>query len=139
VRPSWIATFWADAGVPVSATVQHLGSIAGDSVVRPVLARGVVMKDRRKQAATTVLDLRATSPQRLWHCACSETVEGGFDHSAMMWHRCHPPPDFTYPSFSSKGRELFLPDRICSASISVHIDGKRGRPTHCASSAAMPT
>ena len=78
-----IATFWADAlrQAGFSATVQRyfLGSIAGDLPPDQCQPEVWLTKDDEKQAASTVLDALQNRPQRLWHCACGETVEGGFD------------------------------------------------------------
>ena len=78
-----IATFWADALTQAgfSATVQRyfLGSIAGDLPPDQCLPEVWLLRDDEKAAAGAVLDALQNRPQRRWHCACGETVEGGFD------------------------------------------------------------
>jgi hypothetical protein len=78
-----IAAFWADAlqQAGFSATVQRyfLGSIAGDLPPDQCLPEVWLMKDDEKQAASVALHALQNRPQRLWHCACGETVEGGFE------------------------------------------------------------
>lgn len=78
-----IASFWADAlrQAGFSATVQRyfLGSIAGDLPPDQCLPEVWLTKDDEKEAASVVLDDLQNRPQRLWRCACGETVEGGFD------------------------------------------------------------
>ena len=78
-----IATFWADAlqQAGFSATVQRyfLGSIAGDLPPDQCLPEVWLLRDDEKAAAGALLDALQNRPQRRWHCACGETVEGGFD------------------------------------------------------------
>ena len=78
-----MATFWADVlkQAGFSATVQRyfLGSIAGDLPPDQCLPEVWLLHDDEKEAADVVLNALRNRPQRLWHCACGETVEGGFE------------------------------------------------------------
>ncbi len=78
-----MATLWADVlkQAGFSATVQRyfLGSIAGDLPAEQCLPEVWLLHDDEKDAATALLNAWRYRPQRLWHCVCGETVEGGFD------------------------------------------------------------
>jgi len=82
-----LATLWADAlrGEGISALVQRefLAGVAGELPPDQCLPEVWVADDEQLPLARRLLaDLRQP-PQRRWHCACGELVEGGFE---QCWH-----------------------------------------------------
>jgi len=78
-----IAALWADAltqaGIAASVQRYFLGSVAGE--LPPDQCQPEVWLTHREDEARAKALLHALQnrPQRRWHCACGELVEGGFD------------------------------------------------------------
>ena len=78
-----IATLWADslcqAGIDASVQRQFLTSVAGELPPDQCLPEIWLRHDEQLAQARILLDDLQHVPQRLWDCACGETVEGGFE------------------------------------------------------------
>ncbi|MFO1246303.1 MAG: DUF2007 domain-containing protein [Ramlibacter sp.] len=79
-----IAALWVDmlcqAGLPATLQRYFLGSVAGDLPPDQCLPEVWLTHDEQEPQARALLRELQHRPQRLWVCACGETVEGGFDH-----------------------------------------------------------
>ena len=88
-----IATFWSDvlcqAGIPASVQRQFLGSAAGELPPDQCLPEIWITHDHQADEARRLLDQVLSLPQRRWHCACGELVEGGFE---SCWNCGRPMP-----------------------------------------------
>jgi len=78
-----IAAFWVDAlrqaGIEASMQGYFLGSAAGELPPDQCLPQIWLMDDAQESRARALLHELTHRPQRLWRCACGETVEGGFE------------------------------------------------------------
>jgi hypothetical protein len=88
-----IAAFWVDvlrqAGFDASVQRYFLGAAAGELPPDQCLPE-VWLRDATQEAgARALLDALQSTPQRRWHCACGERVEGGFD---CCWQCGRPMP-----------------------------------------------
>lgn len=88
-----IAAMWADtlqeAGIAASVQRQFLSGIAGEMPPDQCLPEIWVLHDEQEAAARALLQELAHLPQRHWHCACGEEVEGGFE---SCWNCGRPMP-----------------------------------------------
>ena len=88
-----IAAFWADAlcSAGFEARVQRyfLGAAAGELPPDQCLPEVWLLDAQQEVAARQVLRALQSAPQRRWHCACGELVEGGFD---SCWQCGRPMP-----------------------------------------------
>lgn len=82
-----LAMLWADllceAGMPASVQRQYLGAAAGHLPPHECLPEIWLDHAEHLEPARSLLDALQNLPQRLWHCRCGETVEGGFE---QCWH-----------------------------------------------------
>jgi hypothetical protein len=78
-----IAALWADtlreAGIAASVQRQFLSGIAGELPPDQCLPEIWLLHDEQEAAARALLQQLMNLPQRRWHCACGEEVEGGFE------------------------------------------------------------
>ena len=78
-----IAALWADAlqQAGFSASVQRyfLGGLAGELPPDQCLPEVWLAHDHEESRAKELLYHLQNMPQRRWHCACGEIVEGGFE------------------------------------------------------------
>lgn len=78
-----IATLWVHAlreeGLAVSVQREYLGAVVGQLPPDQCLPEVWVEDDDQFEAATRALQALQNRPQRRWHCACGELVEGGFE------------------------------------------------------------
>jgi hypothetical protein len=88
-----IAALWADmlgqAGIHASVQRQFLSSVAGEIPPDQCLPEIWVTDDEQVDAAKAFLEQLRRIPQRRWHCACGEFVEGGFE---SCWNCGRPMP-----------------------------------------------
>lgn len=88
-----IAALWADtlreAGIAASVERQFLSGAAGQLPPDQCLPEIWIVHDEQEAAARTLLRQLQTLPQRRWHCACGELVEGGFE---SCWQCGRPMP-----------------------------------------------
>jgi hypothetical protein len=88
-----IAALWADAlcraGFDASVQRYYLGAAAGDLPPDQCLPEVWLMDPSQEAAARQMLAALQSVPQRRWHCACGELVEGGFD---SCWQCGRPMP-----------------------------------------------
>jgi hypothetical protein len=78
-----IAAMWVDtlreAGIAASVERQFLSGAAGQLPPDQCLPEIWIVHDQQEAAARTLLEQLQSLPQRRWHCACGEVVEGGFE------------------------------------------------------------
>ena len=78
-----IATLWADAlsheGIAASVQRQYLSSVAGEMPPDQCLPEVWISDSAQEVRARDLLYQLQHLPQRRWHCACGELVEGGFE------------------------------------------------------------
>jgi len=78
-----IAAMWVDtlreAGIAASVERQFLSGAAGQLPPDQCLPEIWIAHEEQEAAARTLLQQLQTLPQRRWHCACGEIVEGGFE------------------------------------------------------------
>ena len=78
-----IATLWADAlqqaGLTASVQRYYLGGLAGELPPDQCLPEVWLARDEEAPRAQALLHALQNMPQRRWHCACGELVEGGFE------------------------------------------------------------
>ncbi len=87
-----IATLWAHAlredGIATSVQREYLGAAAGQLPPDQCLPEVWIDDDVQFELARRLLRALQRRPQRQWHCACGEFVEGGFEQcwccGAMM-------------------------------------------------------
>ena len=87
-----IATLWVHAlhedGIAASVQREYLGAAAGQLPPDQCLPEIWIEDDAQFVLAQAALRDLQHRPQRRWHCACGELVEGGFDQcwqcGAMM-------------------------------------------------------
>ena len=78
-----IATLWADAlkveGIAASVQRQYLVGVAGELPPDQCLPEVWIQDEAQEERARELLYQLQHVPQRRWHCACGELVEGGFE------------------------------------------------------------
>jgi hypothetical protein len=78
-----VAALWVDmlrqAGIAASVQRQFLSSAAGELPPDQCLPEIWISEDHQLAQARAFLDEVTNLPQRRWHCACGELVEGGFE------------------------------------------------------------
>lgn len=78
-----IGALWVDmlrqGGITASLQRQFLSSAAGELPPDQCLPEVWISDDTRFDEARRLLDRILSVPQRRWHCACGELVEGGFE------------------------------------------------------------
>ncbi len=78
-----IATLWADAlcseGIEASVQREFLAGVAGGLPPDQCLPEVWLTHDQQESRARELLFHLQHVPQRRWHCACGELVEGGFE------------------------------------------------------------
>ena len=78
-----IGALWVDmlrqAGITASLQRQFLSSAAGELPPDQCLPEVWITDDGQLEEARRLLDQLLSVPQRRWHCACGELVEGGFE------------------------------------------------------------
>ena len=78
-----LATLWADAlraqGISASVQREFLGAAAGQLPPDQCLPEIWIDDDDQHARAIRLLRALQHPPQRQWHCACGEFVEGGFE------------------------------------------------------------
>ena len=78
-----LAAFWVDAlrqaGIEASTQRYFLGSAAGELPPDQCLPEVWITHDEQEADARRMLGQLRSPPQRRWHCACGEQVEGGFE------------------------------------------------------------
>ena len=78
-----IASLWVDflkgAGIDASMQRFYLGAAAGQLPPDQCLPEVWVSDPAQEERARALLAELADRPQRSWHCACGEQVEGGFE------------------------------------------------------------
>ena len=87
-----IATLWVHAlredGIAASVQREYLGAAAGQLPPDQCLPEVWIDDERQFDGAQRLLRALEYRPQRQWHCACGEYVEGGFEQcwrcGAMM-------------------------------------------------------
>jgi hypothetical protein len=88
-----LASLWADAlrqsGIDASVQRQFLGSAAGEIPPDQCLPEVWIADDTQEALARQLLQQVRNPPQRRWHCACGELVEGGFE---ACWQCGRPMP-----------------------------------------------
>jgi hypothetical protein len=88
-----IATLWVDAlqhaGIAASVQRYYLGAAAGELPPDQCLPEVWLTHDEQEAQARTFLRDLQHVPQRRWHCACGEVVEGGFE---QCWQCGRPMP-----------------------------------------------
>jgi len=88
-----IAALWVDllreAGIAASVQRQFLGSVAGEIPPDQCLPEIWVTHDEQHAPAMALIEDLLRIPQRRWHCACGELVEGGFE---SCWNCARPMP-----------------------------------------------
>jgi hypothetical protein len=88
-----IAALWVDmlrqAGIDASMQRYFLGAAAGELPPDQCLPEIWLLHDEQEAAAQLLLAQLQQVPQRRWHCACGEEVEGGFE---SCWQCGRPMP-----------------------------------------------
>jgi hypothetical protein len=88
-----LAAFWVDAlrqaGIDASTQRYFLGSAAGELPPDQCLPEVWITHDEQELQAQQLLRQLRSPPQRRWHCACGEQVEGGFE---CCWQCGRPMP-----------------------------------------------
>jgi hypothetical protein len=87
-----IATLWAHAlreeGITATVQREYLGAAAGQLPPDQCLPEIWIDDEAQFALARRLLHAMQNRPQRQWHCACGEFVEGGFEQcwqcGAMM-------------------------------------------------------
>jgi hypothetical protein len=78
-----IAALWVDmlrqSGIDASMQRYFLGAAAGELPPDQCLPEIWLTHDEQEPAARQLLAQLQQVPQRRWHCACGEYVEGGFE------------------------------------------------------------
>ena len=78
-----IAQLWADllceAGYPATVERRFLSGVAGELPPDQCLPEIWIDDDAQFERARRLLHALQHPPQRQWHCACGEFVEGGFE------------------------------------------------------------
>jgi hypothetical protein len=78
-----IASLWADtlreAGIDAWVQRQFLSGAAGELPPDQCLPEIWVAHEEQATRAQALLEALRHVPQRRWHCACGELVEGGFE------------------------------------------------------------
>jgi hypothetical protein len=78
-----IAALWVEAlrqaGFEASTQRYYLGAAAGELPPDQCLPEVWLTHDEQEPAARAFLRDFLHVPQRRWHCACGELVEGGFE------------------------------------------------------------
>ena len=78
-----IAALWVDAlrngGISASMQRYFLGAVAGELPPDQCLPEVWINDDSQESQARELLHALQNVPQRRWHCACGELVEGGFE------------------------------------------------------------
>jgi hypothetical protein len=88
-----IATLWTDAlrqaGFDASVQRYYLGAAAGELPPDQCLPEVWLADEAQENGAREMLEAIQRTPQRRWHCACGELVEGGFE---SCWNCGRPMP-----------------------------------------------
>jgi hypothetical protein len=88
-----IAALWVDAlrhaGIDASMQRYFLGAAAGELPPDQCRPEVWIADDDQEPLATALLRQLRNPPQRSWHCACGERVEGGFE---SCWQCGRPMP-----------------------------------------------
>ena len=78
-----IAALWVDtlreAGIAAALNRQFLAGAAGELPPDQCLPEVWVLHEEQEAQARELLRALMDLPQRRWHCACGELVEGGFE------------------------------------------------------------